>query len=534
VVATSLRRFARAALIAATLVGGASLGAPSAQAESVLRVAMTAGDIPDWTGQPDQGFEGYRFVGWSLYDALINWDLSRSDREAPLTPGLATKWSIDPSDTKRWVFELRKGVKFHDGCDFNADVAVWNIQHLIDSKAPGFNPVHYARHRTRTINIDHAEKIDDTTIAVYTKTPDSLAPYAMSVTYMLSKCTLEKMNFDYAQYAKAPAGTGPYKFDRVVPRERLELVKNSGYWDPKRVPKHDRLVLLPMPEATTRAAALLSGQVDLIEAPSPDTIPRLKSAGMNVITLPYPHNWHYQLNFVEPPFNDVRVRRAANHAMNRDEMVDMLGGVAQPGYAIYTPTSTLYGHPVKYEYDPKKATALLKEAGCYPCQVTLAISTSGSGQMQPLPMNELVKAQMEAVGFKVKLEVMDWNALLDVSFKGREKFPQYSALNISRATQDPPNGLLRFVTKQQWSPNGGNWGWYFNEEIETLVAEAMRTFDEEKRDIILSKVHEIASREAVMLFVVHDLNPRALSPKVKGFVQAQSWFQDLTPIEIAN
>jgi len=62
-----------------------------AHAETVLRVAMTAGDIPDWTGQPDQGFEGYRFVGWSLYDALINWDLSRSDREAPLTPGLAVK-----------------------------------------------------------------------------------------------------------------------------------------------------------------------------------------------------------------------------------------------------------------------------------------------------------------------------------------------------------------------------------------------------------------------------------------------------------
>ncbi|MBO0763918.1 MAG: ABC transporter substrate-binding protein, partial [Hyphomicrobiaceae bacterium] len=488
--------------------------------------------IPDWTGQPDQGFEGYRFVGWSLYDALINWDLSRSDREAPLAPGLATKWTIDPNDNKRWVFELRKGVKFHDGCVFNADVAVWNIQHLIDNKTPGFNPVHYARHRSRTINIDHAEKIDDATIAIYTKTPDSLAPYAMSVTYMLSKCALEKVNFDYAQYAKAPAGTGPYRFDRVVPRERLELVKNADYWNPKRVPKHDRLVLIPMPEATTRAAALLAGQVDFVEAPSPDTISRLKSAGMKLITLPYPHNWHYQLNFVEPPFNDVRVRRAANHAMNRDEMVDMLGGVAQPGYAIYTPTSKIYGNPVKYAYDPKKATALLKEAGCYPCQVTLAISTSGSGQMQPLPMNELVKAQLEAVGFKVRLEVMDWNALLEVSFKGREKFPQYSALNISRATQDPPNGLLRFVTKQQWAPNGGNWGWYFNEEIETLVAEAMRTFDEEKRDLILSKVHEIASREAVMLFVVHDLNPRALSPKVKGFVQAQSWFQDLTPIEI--
>jgi peptide/nickel transport system substrate-binding protein len=129
---------------------------------------------------------------------------------------------------------------------------------------------------------------------------------------------------------------------------------------------------------------------------------------------------------------------------------------------------------------------------------------------------------------------MDWNALLDVSIKGREKFPQYNGINISRATQDPSYGLLRFTMKQQWAPAGGNWGWYFNQEAEDLIAEAMRTFDDEPRDFLLSKVHELASRDAIMLFVVHDLNPRALSPKLKGFVQAQSWFQDMTPIVVGN
>src|SRR5262249_10544854 len=186
---------------------------------------------------------------------------------------------------------------------------------------------------------------------------------------------------------------------------------------------------------------------------------------------------------------EARAGTVLRVAMTAGDIPDWTGqpdqgfeGIAQAGYAIYTPTSKLYGNPVKYDYDPAKATALLKEARCFPCAVTLAISTSGSGQMQPLPMNELVKAQLEAVGFKVKLEVMDWNALLDVAIKGREKFPQYNAINISRATQDPLNGLLRFITKQQWSPGGGNWGWYFNQEAEDLVAEAMRTFDEELRD----------------------------------------------------
>ncbi len=115
------------------------LGMGPVQAETTLRVAMTAGDIPDVTGQPDQGFEGYRFVGYTLYDSLILWDLSRSDVEATLTPGLATKWYIDPKDSRRWIYELRKDVKFHDGSDFNADVVLWNISRLIDDKVPHFN-----------------------------------------------------------------------------------------------------------------------------------------------------------------------------------------------------------------------------------------------------------------------------------------------------------------------------------------------------------------------------------------------------------
>ena len=101
----------------------------------------------------------------------------------------------------------------------------------------------------------------------------------------------------------------------------------------------------------------------------------------------------------------MRVRRAANYALNRGEFVELLGGTAIEDYATMPPTSPYYGHPVNYEYDPAKAKALLKEAGCLPCKITLAISTSGSGQMQPLPMNELVKSQLEEVGFQVEFKV---------------------------------------------------------------------------------------------------------------------------------
>ena len=112
------------------------------------------------------------------------------------------------------------------------------------------------------------------------------------------------------------------------------------------MPKQDRLVLVPMPEASTRTAALLSGQVNWIEAPSPDAIDRLKSSGMQIVTKVYPHNWSYQLNFVKGPFTDKRVRQAANYALNREDMKDLLNGLMLEEYATVPPSTPYYGKPV--------------------------------------------------------------------------------------------------------------------------------------------------------------------------------------------
>jgi peptide/nickel transport system substrate-binding protein len=518
---------------AVAMSAGLAFTSGTASAESVLRVAMTAGDIPVTTGQPDQGFEGYRFVGYSLYDGLVLWDLSQGETAADIKPGLATSWKIDPTDDKRWLVELRKGVKWHDGCSFVAEDVKWNFARISDDKSPQFNPKQFALIRNRTGNIDKVEVLGDHSLAFVTKQPDALFPYQLSYWFMISRCQLEALNFDYQKYANAPSGTGPYKFKSLVPQERLELVKNEGYWDKARVPKHDRLVLIPMPEATTRAAALLSGQVDFIEAPSPDTIPRLQSAGMQIATAPYPHNWSYQLNFVDGNFKHLKVRQAANYALNRPEVKAMLGGYALEGYTNVPPSTPYHGKPkVKYLYDPKKATALLKEAGCYPCKITLAISTSGSGQMQPLPMNELVKSQLDAVGFETKLDVMDWNALLDVGRPGRAKNPQIDGINISRALQDPFSALIRFTYSKQHAPKGSNWGHYSSAKADKLIDEIYSSFEPKARMEKLTALHELMVEEALMLWVAHDINPRAMAPNIKGFVQAQSWFQDLTPIVV--
>ena len=510
------------------------LGTTAAQSQSVLRVAMSAADIPDWTGAPDQGYEGYRFVGFSLYDSLVNWELKKNtDKAADIRPGLAESWAIDPNDHKKWIFKLRHGVKFHDGCDWNADSAVWNFRRVMDSSSPQYNVRHHSMQSWTVTNVSSMEKIDDYTIAAHTKIEDSLLPYEIAGYFQISNCLVTKLNNDYAAYSKQPSGTGPYLFDKVVPHERLEFVKNPNYWDKDRVPKQDRLVLLPMPEAATRAAALLSGQVDFIEAPSPDTIPRLKQAGMIIVTAPYPHNWDYQVRVDRPPFNDLRVRQAANYAINRDDMVDMLQGVATPGYGKFIPSQPYYGHPIEYKFDPEKAHALLKEAGCLPCKFTVGISTSGSGQMQPLPMNELVKEQLEAVGFQVTLAPMDWNSLIDVFVGGAKKYPQYDAINVSLSSIEPEQGMLKSSMTQYQTPNGENWGYYSDKTLDELGNKALATFDETERNKILGTMHDTLVAQAQEIFIVHDLNPRAISPKVHGFVQAESWFQDLTPISIS-
>jgi peptide/nickel transport system substrate-binding protein len=510
----------------------ALLVSAAAQAAGTLTIGMTAGDLPQTTGNPDQGFEGYRFVGYNLYDSLVLWDLSKSDKASDIKPGLATAWRIDPANNKRWIFELRHGVKWHDGCDFTAEDVVWNMAYSADDKAPQFNSAQFAQARPYLGTYASVEKVDDYTVAFNTKVPDSLFPYEISYVLMISPCRAKEVKYDWTQYALKPSGTGPYKFDKMVAHQRLEMVPNADYWNKDRVPKEDRVVLIPMPEASTRTAALLSGEVNWIEAPSPDAIDRLKSAGMQIVTNVYPHNWSYQLNFANGPFADKRVRQAANYALNRTEVKELLNGLALEEYATVTPSTPYYGHPIEYKYDPAKAKALLKEAGCMPCKVKFAISTSGSGQMQPLPMNELVKSQLDAAGFEVTLDSMDWNALLKLGREGAGDHPDINAINISRSLLDPFNALIRHVWTGAWAPKGSNWGHFKSDEIDNTIADVLNEFDNEKRLELLAKLNEEINAEAALIFVVHDVNPRALSPKIKGFVQAQSWFQDLTPVSV--
>ncbi len=261
----------------AALAGAVLLAATSASlAQGTLRIGMTASDIPLTTGQTDNGGEGMRFMGYTVYDGLINWDLSSATKASDLVPGLAESWAVDANDKTKWVFKLRPGVKFHDGSDFTADAVVWNLDKLLKADAPQYDPRQSAQGKTRIPSVASYKVVDPQTVEIVTKAPDATLPYQIAWVMMSSPAQWEKLGKSWDEFAKHPSGTGPWKLTLFAPRERAEMVPNTAYWDKNRVPKLDKLVLVPLPEANARVAALRSGQVDWIEAPAPDAVASLK------------------------------------------------------------------------------------------------------------------------------------------------------------------------------------------------------------------------------------------------------------------
>jgi ABC-type transport system substrate-binding protein len=353
------RSFAAASLLTASLVLS-----PTSQAQGTLRIGMTAADIPLTTGQADQGGEGQRFMTNTVYDQLVMWDLSSSDKPSVLVPGLALSWSVDERDRKVWTFKIRPGVRFHDGSSFDAAAAVWNFEKLLNDKSPQFDAKQAGQGRTRIPAIAGYRAVDAMTLQITTKEPDAFLPYQLAWIAMSSPAHWEKTGRDWNAYAKAPSGTGPWKLVSWTPRERAELVPNPEYWDKPRVPKLDKLVLVPLPEANTRVAALRSGQVDWIEAPPPDAVPSLRNAGMQIVTNAYPHNWVWHFSMVEgSPLRDQRVRQALNLAVDRQGLATFLGGLAIPAQGFMPPGHAWFGKPAALKFDLAAARKLLAEAG---------------------------------------------------------------------------------------------------------------------------------------------------------------------------
>ena len=510
-------------------------------AETIARYGISMADIPLTTGQPDRGAGAYQFTGHTLYDPLVAWEANVGSRPGKLVPGLASSWKVDSKDNKKWLFTLRKGVKFHDGSELTADAVIWNLDKVLVDKSPQFDAKQSAQVRPRIPSIASYRKVNDYVVEITTKDVDALFPYQLPWFLISSPAQWEKMGKDWSQVAIHPSGTGPFKLDKLVPRERADLVKNENYWDKKRIAKTDRIVLVPIPDAMTRVNALLNGQVDIIETPPPDVVPQLKSAGFKLVQNVTPHVWPYHFSTLPgSPWTDIRVRKAANLAIDRDAVVKLLNGLATPAKGQMDATSPWFGKPsFKIGYDLAAARALMAEAGYskeHPLVAKVIIAQGGTGQMLSLPMNEFVQQSLAEVNIQVSFEVVELENLY-LHWRSGAKADMnagkgIAAINLGYVTADPFYGITRFVDSRYVAPNGVNWGGYNNPKVDALVDKIRTSFDTKTQDGLLAKVHQTMVDDALMLWVVHDVNPHAVSPKVKEFVQAQHWFQDLTTIRM--
>lgn len=525
-----------ATIAAGTLLSG--MGLPTSAATGHLRIAMTAADVPTTTGMPNNGAEGMRFLGYPVFEPLVDWDLANAaDQRAGFRPGLATEWSVDDVTGTVWTFKLREGVTFHDGSPLDADVVLWNFERLYNTEAPHFDAAASAIGRSRVPQVKAWTKIDDMTVALTTTRMLSFFPMLVAWIPIVSRARYEEVG-SWNAFAARPSGTGPFQITRVTPRVSVELAPNPDYWDPTRIPRVARVTMFPMPEATTRLAALRSGQVDWIEVPPPDTIPGLKAAGFDVVTKIYPHVWPWVLNTLpDSPFADKRVRQAINFGIDRDGLVSLLNGTAQPAIGFVTPEDAQFGNPpLTYSHDPERAKALLAEAGytdANPLRFKVMISTSGSGQMVPIPMNEFLQQSLAEIGVIVDFEVVEWGTML-VAFRQRPDDAAAlgcHAMNISLTWTDP-SVWFRWFHSESKTPVSSNWAHWSNPDFDAIMDEVARTLDVEEMEKLLVSAHEILVEESPWVWIVHDLNPRAFSPRVEGFVQAQSWMQDFTTVSI--
>jgi len=526
-------KLSRRSLLAGTTV----LGLPSVAwaQEKVVRYGIPMTDIPLTTGQPDRGANAYQYTGLTIYDPLIAWELDVSDRPGKMIPGLATEWKVNDADKTLWTFKLRPGVKFHDGSAFNADAVIWNFEKIFNKDCPQFDQRQAAQVRPRLPSMVGYRKTGDMEIEIKTKSVDSLFPYQLLWFLVSSPAQWEKVGKDWAKFASEPSGTGPFKLIRFVPRERAELVKNADYWDAKRIPKVDRIILVCAPEDSARSGALISGALDMIDGPVPDMIDRLKQAGVRISSNITPHVFQYHPSLYEgSPWVDVRVRKAANLAIDRDAIVKLLNGLAKPAYGEVDRSSPWFGKPsFVIKYAPDEARKLMTEAGyskSKPLKSRITIQAAGTNQT----VNEAIQEMLKECFIDVEFKPVELEALM-TGWRGGAKADMnrdVTATNVTHVTSDPFYAVNRFFASDQVAPVGVNWSGYKNAEVDKLVDELKRTFDPAKQDELAAQIHAKAVDDAAMIWVYHDTSPRALSPKIKTYVQAQSWFQDFALISI--
>lgn len=520
------------AFVVALMVGGSLLGVtapPALSAANTLVIGLVAEPTSMDPGQLTD-INSMRVLS-SVYDTLVRF----KENSFTLEPSLATSWTIS-SDGLNYTFKLRRGVKFHDGTPFNAGAVKFTYDRLLDPKHPYANtgPFPFAGFYYGAIK--GVTVVDSSTVRFTLKRPFSplLNNLTLNTGRIVSPAAVKRHGKEFASH---PVGTGPFKFVNWEKNVRIVLEANTAYWNGK--PGLVRLIFRPLPEEQTRVTELLSGGVDFIVDVPPDNIAQIRRDPRFVFyQQPGPHVWWVTLNVRKKPFDDVRVRRAVNHAVNKGAIVnDILKETATASSGPVPPAITwAYTDQVtKYPYDPAMAKKLLADAG-YPngFSAVFWIPESGSGMQSPKTMAQAIQADLGAVGIKVSIQSFEWGAYLNKYGKGLAQDADMAALSFMLDPGDPAPMLSLILDSHALPPNGFNAGYYKNAEVDKILDAATRTMDLRKRGDLYKQMQKVVADEAPWIFIDHARQNAAGLKKVQNFRLHPSFYMFFNTITVSQ
>ena len=288
-------------------------------------------------------------VTYQIHEGLVSFS---PDQE--LIPALATSWEL-LEDGLTYRLHLREGVRFHSGAQFDARAVAWNFDKQLKTQPPGIASGLVPPYSELDI-------VDDYTVEITLEEPSGvfMNVLAAPLLMMIDPSRHDELGEDYNT---GPSGTGPFKFVSWTPDQRVVLAANTDYWDPDNGPGVAELIFEVIPEAAARIIALRNGEVDMIFTVPAEDVPALASdSDFKVFSNPSMRIVYIGLNTADPVLSEVRVRQALGHAMDRDQVVQIIGangvradGIGMPGALGFEPTAR--------GFDPDEAARLLDEAG---------------------------------------------------------------------------------------------------------------------------------------------------------------------------
>jgi peptide/nickel transport system substrate-binding protein len=521
--ALSRRQFLHAsALIASGLLLGVACGPTSAPAPSSASTAPAAPAKPApttaaSTGTPTKGGNLRVAIGVDIATLDPHLSGSKIDRQVyhnlyePLLmlddklgiqPNLAESWQTP--DPQTLVLKLRSGVKFHDGTDFNADAVRINFDRMAN------NPK--SVRKGEVANIASTEVVDPLTLRVNLKQPDSslLATLTDRAGMIISPAAINKLGDDL-QHDATGAGTGPFQFVEWVPSDHLLLKRNDAYWGKGGGPYLDQIRYRPIPDDTVKLQSLQGGEVDALDYLAPRTVSIAKSdSNLVVIDVPSLAAFWYMLNTTKPPFDNKSLRQALTYALDINAIVKgVYLGVGVPGNGPISPSSWAYDDSIKpVERDLQKAKALLAEGG-QPNGFTFdfEIINVPLGVQQ----GEVVKAQLAEAGITCNVVPVDGSRQLA---DGNARAFQMTTYDWS-GRPDPDGNTYQFF---HTTPGTSlNWSGISNAQLDKVLEQTRQVTDHIERKKLYSQAIQILRDEAPAVWVVHPVEPKALSPKLQGY-----------------